>query len=240
MRTFLIGQRILLIGLSVLQIGLIECGDALEDGLLSLLSGHIYIRKREIGRNRVSGERGRESQLILLAKNNFYNTDPFCTLLTLSGGQDDLLLSGGILQFLRVETLQLALQILGHLGQILECWCWCCWGCHLQEIERKKEIKSNLKENKNKLRISCIFPLHLSITTQSPNNKNPDIDSGLRAITAVELVSIKRKCASITQRNAACSTYSHTRTRIMHVCVEQHFALFTVLSLFLAISHGDY
>lgn len=136
--------------------------------------------------------------------------------LTLSGGQDDLLLSGGILQFLRVETLQLALQILGHLGQILECWCWCCWGCHLQEIERKKEIKSNLKENKNKLRISCIFPLHLSITTQSPNNKNPDIDSGLWAITAVELFSIKRKCASITQRSLLNLL---TRTRILHVCV---------------------
>lgn len=67
----------------------------------------------------------------------------------------------------------------------------------------------------------CIFPLHLPITTQSTNNKSPDIDSGLRAITAVELYSIKRKCVSITQRNAACSTYSrtHTRTRIMHsVC----------------------
>lgn len=177
----------------------------------------------------------------IVGKNNVYNT-----LRTLSGGQNDLLLSGGILQFLRVETLQLALQILGHLGQILECWCWCCWGCHLQQIERETQIKSNSKENKNKLRISCIFPLHLPITTQCPNNKNPDIDSGLRAITAVALLPIMRKCASITQRNAACLTCSRThtyiRTRIMHVCVcvEQHFALFTVLSLFLAISHGDY
>lgn len=90
---------------------------------------------------------GRESQLILLAKNNFYNTDLVCMLLTLSSGQDDLLLSGGILQFLRVETLQLALQILGHLGQILECWCWCCWGCHLQERETKTDkIKFKRKQ----------------------------------------------------------------------------------------------
>lgn len=168
----------------------------------------------------------------IVGKNNIYNT-----LRTLSGGQNDLLLSGGILQFLRVETLQLALQILGHLGQILECWCWCCWGCHLQEIERETQIKSNSKENKNKLRISCIFPLHLPITTQCPNNKNPDIDSGLRAITAVVLLPIKRKCASITQRNAACLTaHARTHTHAPALCMCVCGATFCVVYRFVFIS----
>lgn len=100
------------------------------------------ILEKDRNRQREEVERGKGNLNEYSWKNNVYNA-----LRTLSGGQNNLLLSGGILQFLRVETLQLALQILGHLGQILECWCWCCWGCHLQERER--EIKSNSKENKN-------------------------------------------------------------------------------------------
>lgn len=211
----------------MLQIGLIECGDALENGLLSLLSGHIYIRKKiEIDRENKWRE-GRGISMNIVGNNKVYNT-----LRTLSGGQNDLLLSGGILQFLRVETLQLALQILGHLGQILECWCWCCWGCHLQERER--EIKSNSKENKNKL---CIFPLHLPITTQWPNNKNPDIDSGLQAITAVVLLPIKRKCASITQRSLLnLLTHAHIHTHPHYACVCVCGATFCVVYRFVFIS----
>lgn len=92
------------------------------------------ILEKDRNRQRAEVERGKANPINIVGKNNVYNT-----LRTLSGGQDDLLLSGGILQFLRVETLQLALQILGHLGQILECWCWCCWGCHLQETHRESE-----------------------------------------------------------------------------------------------------
>lgn len=97
----------------------------------------------------------------IVGKNNIYNT-----LRTLSGGQNDLLLSGGILQFLRVETLQLALQILGHLGQILECWCWCCWGCHLQETQRER-ARDKIKFKRKQKQIA--YFMYFSVTFANHN-----------------------------------------------------------------------
>jgi len=110
-RTFLIGQRVLLVGLRVLQVVLIESGDALEDRLLGLLGSHIC-----------------ESGGLDFGVHGFGLSPTNNSQLTFGGGKNDLLLGASVLQFVLVESLQLAFQVLGHLGQILECWCW---GGHL-------------------------------------------------------------------------------------------------------------
>lgn len=47
-------------------------------------------------------------------------------------------------------------------------------------------------------------------------------------------------CIDNATQRSLLNLLTHTHPHHACVCVEQHFALFTVLSLFLAISHGDY
>jgi len=89
-RTFLIGQRVLLVGLRVLQVVLIESGDALEDRLLGLLGSHIC-----------------ESGGLDFGVHGFGLSPTNNSQLTFGGGKNDLLLGASVLQFVLVESLLL-------------------------------------------------------------------------------------------------------------------------------------